>query len=307
MTAPRPNTFLIGAPKCGTTALAHYLSEHPAVFLGYPKEPSFWSTDLTRSDTVTKLTCLDDYLDLYAGAGDARVILDASTRYLFSDVAVPAILDFDPAAKFIVMLRNPVEVAQAYHMEKHFNLFEDVADFEAAWHLQEARKSGRNLPPAAPEPKELQYRDVAAIGTQLGRAMDRIPTGQILVLFQEDMTADPRAVWLRVLAFLGLPDDGRTDFPIVGGAHFNRFPWLAQLYQNPPGPLKPLIRALKKSARGGQSRKSPVAMLKSLLVARGKRADLQPAFHAELQAHFAPEIDRIETLTGRDLSYWRPQ
>lgn len=307
MTAPRPNTFLIGAPKCGTTALAQYLSDRADVFLGYPKEPSFWSSDLTRSGTVLKLGGLDNYLAIYADAGNAQIVLDASTRYLLSDVAVPAILAFDPAAKFIVMLRHPVEMAQAYHMEKHFNLFEDQTEFEAAWRLQDARLAGDNIPPACPEPKELQYRDVAALGTQLARAMDRIPMGQLLVLFQDDLQTDPRAVWLRVLDFLGLPDDGRTDFPVVGGAHFNRFPWLAKLYQNPPAPLQPLIRTLKKSARGGQSRKSPVAMLKSLLVKRGKRAALSPGFRAELDAHFAPEIDRIEALTGRDLSHWRPQ
>ncbi len=41
-----PAAYLIGAPKCGTTALGHYLSEHPGVSFSNPKEPHFFSHDL---------------------------------------------------------------------------------------------------------------------------------------------------------------------------------------------------------------------------------------------------------------------
>lgn len=34
-----PDFFIAGAPKSGTTALAHYLSAHPGVFFSDPKEP----------------------------------------------------------------------------------------------------------------------------------------------------------------------------------------------------------------------------------------------------------------------------
>ena len=40
-----PNFFIIGAPKAGTTALAHYLSEHEKVFFSNIKEPFFWCDD----------------------------------------------------------------------------------------------------------------------------------------------------------------------------------------------------------------------------------------------------------------------
>lgn len=297
-----PNTFLIGAPKCGTTALAQYLSAHPGGFLSYPKEPSFWSDDLKRAQTVVRLGGLQDYLGLYANAGGHSVILDASTSTLFSKTALPAILEFAPQAKFIVMLRNPVEVAQAYHMEKCFNLFENVSDFEQAWRLQDQRAAGLCLPPLCVEPKELMYRDVAALGTQLDRAGALIPEGRLLVLFYEDLRADPRRMWQNVLAFLGLPDDGRCDFPVIGGAHFNRFPALARFYQNPPEPLKPLIRGTKKMLRkdmGGAN------LAKRLLVKNKPRDDLSAAFRSELAGFFAPEVEMLEARTGRDLSHWK--
>lgn len=52
-----PNFFIIGAPKCGTTALSEYLREHPQVFFSDPKELSFFNEDFTNRRT----TSLEDY------------------------------------------------------------------------------------------------------------------------------------------------------------------------------------------------------------------------------------------------------
>lgn len=299
-----PNTFLIGAPKCGTTALAQYLSEHPGVFMGYPKEPSYWSRDLKRGESVIKLDKLEDYLSIYAQADGCSVVLDASTSYLYSEVAVSEILKFAPNGRFIIMLRNLLEMVNAYHMEKCFNFYEDEEDFEKAWRLQGARRAGASLPPMCVEPKELQYAQVAALGSQLKRALNLIPESQILVIFQEDLAADPAGTWKTVLDFLDLPDNGRQDFPVVAGAHFNRFPALARLYQNPPVWIAPAIRTVKKSARSGIG-KSALAMLKKVLVQNKKRNALPEAFKAELLAALLPEIELLERLTARDLRHWK--
>lgn len=47
--ARKPNFFIIGAPKCGTTSLAHYLGEHPDIFMSYPKEPFYFCPDVIRT------------------------------------------------------------------------------------------------------------------------------------------------------------------------------------------------------------------------------------------------------------------
>ena len=303
--AMHPNTFLIGAPKCGTTAIARYLADHPQVFVPIVKEPSFWSVDFNRGSTVVKLETLGDYLALFAGASYERVILDASTSYIASDVALPRILQFAPQAKFIVMLRNPVEVSHAYHMEKVFNCFEDVEDFETAWRMQARRSKGENLPAVCPEPKELQYREIAAIGTQLLRVQRIVPTEQLIVLFHEDLVERPRQLWLALEGFLGIEDDGRLDFPPVGAAHFNRFPRLARLYQNPPKALLPLVRILKRAIVASAAEGGMGAHIKEQLISRKKRPPLREEFRRELEHDFAAEITLLETLTGRDLSAWK--
>lgn len=150
-----PNVFLIGAPKCGTTAMMQYLGEHPNVFTSVPKEPFYWCPDFARSRHEPKFDGLDDYLALFAEADPAqhKVVMEGSTRYLQSVEAIPAILAFNPQARFIAMVRDPVEVAQAYHMEQRFSLHEDVEDFRTAWNLQDQRAAGQQIPATCGEPE----------------------------------------------------------------------------------------------------------------------------------------------------------
>ena len=301
----QPNLFLVGAAKSGTTALARMLAEHPRVFLPQIKEPSWWSSDYARGQSTARLVEQADYDQLYApaDAADHDYALDASTSYLMSDVAIPAIAAWAPEAKFIVVLRDPTEMAQAFHMESVFNTIEDQEDFETAWRLQEARARGEHLPPRCPEPRKLQYRHVCSIGTQLERLSAQVPAEQLLILFQDDMLKRPDETWTRIFAFLGLAPHDFDATRKIAGAHFQRFPALARLYTQPPPALAPLVRGGKRlfASLGATD------LLKRALSKSGKRAPLSPEMKRELRETFAEEVRKLERITGRDLSAWRPE
>jgi len=144
----KPNFFILGAPKCGTTSVAVLLSEHPHIYMPQ-KEPHFFNTDHRRF-----LNSLEGYERLFARA-DARhrAVGEASVWYLSSASAVKNILDYAPEAKFIVMLRNPVEMAPSLHEEQVFTGRENVTDFAKAWALQDVRRRGHQLPVMVVEPK----------------------------------------------------------------------------------------------------------------------------------------------------------
>src|SRR3972149_11450918 len=121
-----PNFFIVGAPKCGTTAMYTYLKQHPEVFMSDLKELHFFGTDHHRIN-YTPYT-KEQYLSFFDGAGDKRRIGEASTSYLYSERAAVEIKEFNPFARIIIMLRNPVDVMYAYH---HTNLsggFEYIPD-----------------------------------------------------------------------------------------------------------------------------------------------------------------------------------
>jgi len=150
-----PNFFIIGAPKTGTTALSEYLKDHPNIFFCPVKEPHFFDLDTSKR---LKLN-LQTYLSLFAEADPAlhQAVGEGSTGYLFSKVAVSEILKFNPNSKFIVMLRNPVDLVQSWHSEMYYEGVEDVVDFEKAWKLEQERRQGRNIPKSCWEPKKLFY------------------------------------------------------------------------------------------------------------------------------------------------------
>lgn len=105
-TGQRPNFFILGAPKAGTTAMAQWLSEHPDVFMSAIKEPQFFNADHGGGFEGG----LAEYLKLFAAASARhRVIGEGTVWYLYSRVAVKTILDVSPSARFLVMLRNPVD------------------------------------------------------------------------------------------------------------------------------------------------------------------------------------------------------
>ncbi len=98
-----PNLFIVGAPKCGTTAWAEYLGTHPDVFFAKVKDQCFFAHDLPNF-RLTRTAA--DYAGLFAESGQARVIGEASAMYLFSEAAAGAIREHDSAAKILIFLRE---------------------------------------------------------------------------------------------------------------------------------------------------------------------------------------------------------
>jgi hypothetical protein len=294
-----PDFFLAGAPKCGTSALYTYLAEHRAVFMPRLKEPHFFCTDLPG---LRGIQTDDQYEALFRGAGP-RLCGEASATYLYSRNALPAALTSNPAARVVVLLRNPVDAVYAFHQELEYDLSESVTDFRSAWQLQGSRKQGNDIPHSCSEPAMLQYRAVYHYAEQLPRLFDCVPSDQALVLLFDSLVADPRGVYLRVLEFLGLEDDGRSDFPRVNSAKAHRFPALARAYGSATRLLGPLYAPLTRVAdRVGVY---PSDALERWNVVPRQRPALSDAFRHELLAQFEPDIRAVEEAVGHPLPEWR--
>jgi hypothetical protein len=103
------------------------------------KEPHFFNTDDRRF-----ISTLEAYENLFRDASRSYCAVgDASVWYLSSTEAVQNILAYQPDARFIVMVRNPVEMAPALHAQMLISGHENVHNFSAAWHYQEERRQGR--------------------------------------------------------------------------------------------------------------------------------------------------------------------
>ena len=163
----RPDLFIVGAPKCGTTALNEYLRAHPDIYIPLVKELHFFGQDLTFR--FTPRISEREYLQLFVPGRAASRLGEASVRYLQSRTAAREIRAFSPTAHIIAMLRNPVDMMHAMHSELCFSGMEDILSFEAALDAEEARMRGERIPPGTNVPEMLYYRTSARFTEQLER------------------------------------------------------------------------------------------------------------------------------------------
>lgn len=130
-----PNFFIVGAAKSGTTSLWSYLRQHPQIYMPEIKEPSFFSFHYKHKLTYEK------YLSLFSGVLEkkAKVIGEASHAYLTSPESAALIRESYPDAKFIIILRNPIDRAFSLYQWMVREGYEWIYPFEKALEIEEER------------------------------------------------------------------------------------------------------------------------------------------------------------------------
>jgi hypothetical protein len=218
--------------------------------------------------------------------------------YLYSRCAVSDILGYNPAARFIVCVRNPIEMAPSWHSEAVHSAGEDLLDFEEAWRAIPERAQGRRIPRYCMEPQLLDYGAVCRVGSQLERLYRTVSRDSVHVVLLDDLRRDPRGCYDACLAFLGVPSDGRREFPVYNASRRFRS-WSVHR-------LCYWSRTMKRSL-GVSARFNIARTVQDLNVRPMPRPPLSPGLHAELRDYFAEEISLLGSLLGRDLHHWLSQ
>ncbi|MBS3820271.1 MAG: glycosyltransferase [Planctomycetes bacterium] len=295
----RPNFFIVGAPKSGTSALSQYIDEHPNGFLCAWKEPNYFSTDfpshrLARTEK--------QYLSLYARARDHhQAVGEASVWYLYSETAARNIHRFDPDARIVIMLRNPVQMIRSLHTQMVRDFAETEEDFERALDLEPQRRAGK-LPERrykVYDPSTYLYTDVGKYAHQVRRYYNVFPAEQIKVIIFDDFVADTKAVYEESLQFLGLPPDGRTHFPRVNPAETYRWPRLARLMFDFWQTASSIKRRLDIVYPLGIW-----PMLRWFSVEPAAPEAMPAALRERLSDVFRDDVRELSQMLGRDLTHW---
>ena len=291
----KPNFFIIGAPKCGTTSLAEWLAEHPAVFFCPEKEPHYFSHDVWQTTSS-----LDHYEELFANANRShQVVGEASTHYIYSQLAIQQIEQYSPNARYIVCLRNPIEMAPSVHAERLFAGMETEKSFSKAWELCADRQQGRSVPMTVRDaPLLLDYQHLCALGSLLENLYRQIPKERVLPVFLDDVKEDPAAVYTTLLNFLKIPHYEKTSFAVANPRKVTAHPKIAQAIR---------LSVLLAQRIGWRPRLGLASRIRNSNVIKikpksGKQT--QSTIASQLQTHFESDIALLEKLTERDLSHW---
>ncbi|MBK1699834.1 sulfotransferase domain-containing protein [Thiococcus pfennigii] len=282
----KPSFFLVGAPKCGTSSLAMWLAQHPKVCFSDPKEPHYFANDINSGNKVTDQ--VQYFNECFAHCGQETMAAgEGSTWYLYSKCAPENIIRYQKNAKFIIMVRSPIDFIVSLHSWNIYKRYEDEVSLSRAWELAESRRRGRHLPQTCPEPLFLQYRHVGALGSRVQEFIARVPKGSVKLIKLEEMQNRPEDVYLSVLDFLGLPNDGRTQFPRHNVSRRDKITWLRTMI---------ILSSRLKRKLGVRRQLGVLSHLNKLVTEEGRASILNEEFRKYLEREMRTESELIQNL-----------
>jgi len=302
-----PDFFIVGAPRCGTTALGRYLARNPQIGFSRPKESHYFSR-ITGIPTASELQ--HDYLERYFGhcTDRHRVMGEGSVTYLHLPEALQRILHFNPQARFIAMVRNPLSMLPSYHQRMLFLLQEDQQDFATAWSLESARARSEQLPRRCLDHRLLLYSDVAKLGFQINRLFEIVGRDQAHVIVFDDLIAEPLSVYRKVVQFLGVDYDGQTTFERKLGSQMYRYGWLQKLLFAPVVRGGKIVDTLQRRKRkyneDGSKQKIFIKRITGLNRVYKSPDPLSEPMLGILREVLRDDIALLSRVLNRDLSFW---
>jgi Sulfotransferase family len=313
--------FVVGAPRCGTTSLANFLKPHPGVCFPILKEPHYFAQHDLRAldDTELKSKVEKEYLARFFphSGGDARLAADCSVSYLYAPEQLEPAIQLWPKSRFIVILRDPMEMIPSLHQRLVSLGDETLTNFEDAWAAVPDRAQGRRIPPSCVEPRWLRYDQAGRYATYLEQLFASVARERCLVLLFDDLAADPAGQYRSLMDFLDLPALEETvNFAPRRQSYGVRFNWLQRLLKRPPKPLwkylsGPFQQKRERKLDGKESDRPVVdtifAVRKRLLHWNRIPLKKQPPplwVQEEIRSQLKDEIERVGKLIGRDLGHW---
>jgi hypothetical protein len=302
-----PDFFMVGQPKCGTTALYEMLRQHPDIYLPDLKEPEFLASDMRRwfqpPSSGPLPSTLEQYLALFANARTDQRAGEASTFYMTSHAAASAIAALNRDARIIALFREPASFLRSLHLQLLENHVEDQRDLRRAIDFETRRRHGRRIPRRCCRPQALHYSEHVQYAAQLARYDAVFPREQMLILIYEEFRDDNAAAVRHVLRFLDVDDSApiaSTKVNATVALRSQRLDELVHRYSVGRDPLSHMVKTgIKAVVPEGTRRRLLKAVQADIVHTAVRPAD--EGFMEELRRRLKPEVERLSEALGRDL------
>jgi hypothetical protein len=262
-----------------------YLKQHPDIYLAVYKEPNFFCKDLTQSFYNIQDPGLYD--SLFTHAGDKKCIGEGSVWYLTSKIAAVEIKKFNPSAKVIIMLRNPVDMIYSLHGLYLRTKNEDITEFPKALAVQAERIKGLSIPETCYFPEGLFYTEVAGYYQKIKRFTDVFERKNIHVVIFDDFVTDTPQAYRETLEFLEVDPNFPAEFDLKKASKVIQPMVLQQVRHSHPEIKKKLSAKVRLDAHEGSS-----------------RSPLPPQLRSHLQSIFKEDIEKTSELININLMHW---
>ena len=288
-----PNFLIIGAPKCGTTALHNYMAEHPDIFMSNPKEPQwFVAEELRETPYFDALVHSDEeYEALFDAAGDVPVRGESSALYFYSATAPGRIKSALGDPKLVLLLRQPADrIYSGFHFRQQigYDVLDDFETIARAWLRDEYLEKAIH---------RLSF-DYSNYSKFLPVWRDTFGPDRLKIFLHDDLKKDTIGLCREIYRYLGVDDTFAPNAQVAHNATLVPEKKSVEALFQTESPLrtvgrrlvpKPFKQALHRYRRKNWKRVEPI----------------DPMLRAEITEHFHDDIDRTAELIGRDLSHWK--
>jgi hypothetical protein len=303
-----PDFYIVGHPKCGTTALYEMLRHHPQIYMPELKEPWYFASDMLPRfqppRSAPPLSTLEDYRSLFVDAQPDQRIGEASSAYLLSHTAAERIAEVRPDARIVAILREPASFLRSLHLQLLRTHVESQKDLGRAIGLEHARRQGRRVPRRSHRPQLLMYSEHVRYVEQLRRYHDVFAPEQVLVLVYDDFRADNEGTVRRVRRFLGVEEGAPVEVtdanPTNVRMRSQQMDELLNVVSVGRGPISRALKtALKTVMPGGLRSRAMDATQRHLVMGAPRPPDEQ--LMLQLRRRFKGEVQAAGEYLDRDL------
>jgi len=285
-----PNFFIVGAPKAGTTSLYHYLEEHPDVYMSPIKETNYFSYNEIKEQGLfyneEYINTKEQYLAQFTGVKNEKAIGEASVSYLFYNGVAEKIKAFNPDAKIIIVLRNPVERGFSHYlMDRRLGFvnmsYQDILD------KKKYDKTGKLY--------YQQYIELGLYYNQLQQYFSVFDKARVKVFLYEDLQKNIQALVKELYNFLEVDADFLPDLEKKHNAFIApKNPVIEKLYKYK------LIRSGAKLFLGSSMQQ----FMKNNLFSKEKKPVLDHHLQQQLLDIYKDDIERTAVLINRNINNW---
>jgi sulfotransferase family protein len=287
---PRPNFFIAGVPKAGTTSLHEYLKQHPQIFMPDYKEPNYF----VHGNGLEKW---EDYLSLFKDAGGKKAVGESSAAYSYCEESPGWIKSVLGDVKIIIILRNPARRAFSLYGWMVREGYEDAPTFAEALEREPVRMHDAVFRAQCPQfSPDYLYFTTGLYFEQVKRYIETFGRERIKIYLFEEFIKQPVTICQDVFRFLEV-DDNFT--PKMELHNEGRIPKSIALQFRLRQELARRRKFIPHAWR--------IKLVKHLMernVRRGSKPQPDKQLMESLANRYRQNIQQLEMLLGRNFSAW---
>jgi len=275
-----PNFLIIGAKKCGTTALFKFMRQHPQIYMP-KKEIHFFEPDGKRPVGPGSITDIESYCALFQNGPEGTVKGEASPSYLHLPGVPDRIRHYIPEIKLIAIIRNPAERAYSDFLHER----------------RESRETHSDFAEALDEDKIRDYKLKGFYFAHLSRYFDIFDRDQIRVYLYEDLCVDPIGLLQDIFGFLGVKENFVPDVSIWDKSSGLPKSKVLHSFLSKPNLIKTLCKVV-----------IPSRLYTKIGYKIYNQNIIKPAFPPQIRnkltMEYREDVVNLQGLIHRDLSQW---